>query len=83
MEPDPHLPPPAVCEWLLAQDWGQPISTIDTSFPEGHPEGLSRSIRCDYHEASVAIGADETAHIQLPDTALALLRERFPAHSPV
>ena len=69
-----HLPPVAVIEWLLAQDWAEPIPTIEVDFPNGNPNGLSHSSRYDYHEVRVPIGPDETAIIQMPDSALQMLQ---------
>jgi hypothetical protein len=72
---DPHLPPPAVVDWLLEQKWSDRIPSIEMTFPEGGAFGCSRSSLNGYHEAHTAIGRDETARLFMPDDALDALRK--------
>ena len=72
---DPHLPPPVVCDWLLEQKWSERISSIEMSFSENRPFGISHSEMNGYHEAHTAIGRDETARLFMPDDAMDALRE--------
>jgi hypothetical protein len=72
---DPHLPPPAVVDWLMEQKWSGRIPSIEISGPEGGPFGRSHSGLNGYHEADTAIGRDETARLFMPDEALDALRE--------
>jgi hypothetical protein len=65
---------PIVEAFLRQQDFGGLIQHISTTFPGGHPDGLKRSERLDYHEASFAIDPDTTGYVLIPDDALALLR---------
>jgi hypothetical protein len=60
--------------FLLGLDWSPVVPHTCITYPEGHPDGLTQSRRMDYVEASFAIGPDETGHIQIPNTALELLR---------
>ena len=72
---DPHLPPPAVCDWLLERTWSERIPSIEMAFPEGGAFGCSHSSLNGYHEAHTAIGREETARLFMPDDALDVLRE--------
>jgi len=72
---DPHLPPPAVCDWLLEQKWSERIPSIEMTFSEGGAFGSSRSALNGYHEADMAIGRDETALLFMPHEALDVLRK--------
>ena len=65
---DPHLPPPEVCDWLLAQEWSKPMD-ITVSCAE------SRGVKNDYCQAIAAIGRDECIDLMLPVEALQLLKE--------
>jgi hypothetical protein len=74
MQRDPHLPPPEVCDWLLAQEWSGAIPTAITTFPLGGPGGISGHTAYDHVYARAALGADEVFAIELPVEALAVLR---------
>jgi hypothetical protein len=75
---DPHLPPPAVVDWLLEQNWSAPISEAVTTYPEGHPMGLSGSASYQCREVTVAIGADEIGCFRVAEEAFdTLLRDRL------
>jgi hypothetical protein len=71
---DPHLPPPAVCDWLLEQTWPGVIPETRIDFQDGSPDGVAGSHLIGYQQARVAIGADEGGRIFLPDEALDFLR---------
>ena len=79
---DPHLPPPAVCDWLLKRKWSERISSIHMSFLENMPFGISHSKMNDYHAAHIAIGRDETARLFMPHDALDALRKDAEARNP-
>jgi hypothetical protein len=72
---DPHFPPPVVVDWLLEQAWSERISSVEMSFPENMPFGISHSKMNGSHVAHTAIGRDETARLFMPDDALDVLRE--------
>jgi hypothetical protein len=74
MQRDPHLPPPEVCDWLLAQEWSEAIPTAITTFPLGGPGGIDGHTAYDHVYARAALGADEVFAIELPVEALAVLR---------
>jgi len=75
---DPHLPPPAVVDWLLEQNWSAPISEAVTTYPEGHPMGLTGSASYQCREVTVAIGADEIGCFRVAEETLdTLLRDRL------
>jgi hypothetical protein len=75
---DPHLPPPAVVDWLLDQNWSAPISEAVTTYPEGHPMGLSGSASYQCREVTVAIGAYEIGCFRVAEEAFdMLLRDRL------
>lgn len=65
-----------ILDWLTDQDWTDVINSIEITYPDGHPEGVSKSTRCFYHEAHIAITNDETAIIQIPDDLLNWLIQR-------
>lgn len=72
---DPHLPPPEVCDWLLAQEWSEVVPTAVTSFPAGGPSGITKHEAYDHVYARAALGANEVAAIEMPVEALQLLEE--------
>jgi hypothetical protein len=75
---DPHLPPPAVVDWLLDQNWSAPIPEAVTTYPEGRLMGLSGSASYQCREVTVAIGADEIGCFRVAEEAFdALLRDRL------
>lgn len=64
---DPHLPPPEVCDWLLAQEWSK-----STDVTVSCVESWSAKSGC---QAIAAIGRDEYIDLILPMEALQVLRE--------
>jgi hypothetical protein len=72
---DPHLPPPAVCDWLLEQDWSEMVPITLIQYHGCTPHGMNQSRLYEYQQAHSAIGADEGGRILLPVEAIALLRE--------
>lgn len=74
MNKDKHLPSPEVVDWLLDQKWSDVIPITTITYPKGNPDGVTKSERFDYCSATVAIGADECCHLQLPIEALEVLR---------
>ena len=65
---DPYLPPPEVCDWLLAQEWSEP-ATINVSSVAGDSEMY------DHCQTTAELGRDECIDLMLPVEALQLLRE--------
>ena len=72
---DPHLPPPEVCDWLLAQEWSEVVPTAVTSFPAGGPSGITKHEAYDSVYGRAAFGANEVLAIEMPVEALQLLEE--------
>ena len=72
---DPHLPPPEVCDWLLAQEWSEVVPTAVTSFPASGPSGITKHEAYDHVYARAALGANEIFAIEMPVEALQLLEE--------
>ena len=72
---DPHLPPPAVCDWLLEQKWPGVIPETRIDFQGGSPDGVAGSHLIGYQQARVAIGVDQGGRIFLPDEGLEVLRK--------
>ena len=65
---DPHLPPPEVCDWLLAQEWSEP-ATVNVSSVAGDSEMY------DHCQTTAELGRDECIDLMLPVEALQVLRE--------
>jgi hypothetical protein len=78
---DPHLPPPAVCDWLLEQDWSEMIPMAGIQYYGSTPHGMSQSKLYEYQQAHPAIGADQGGRILLPAEALDGLRKDAAARS--
>ena len=72
---NPHLPPPAVCDWLLEQDWSEMIPITTIQYHGSTPYGIAESRLGGYQQAHSAIGADEGGRILLPVEAIAVLRK--------
>jgi hypothetical protein len=72
---DPHLPPPEVCDWLLAQRWSEVVPTAITTFPAGGPSGITKHEAYDSVYGRAALGANEVLAIEMPVEALQLLEE--------
>jgi len=72
---DPHLPPPAVCDWLLEQDWSEMIPETRIDYLGGNPTGVTGSTLLGWQQAYVDIGADAGGRIFLGSNALDALRK--------
>ena len=72
---DPHLPPPAVCDWLLEQDWSEMIPMAGIQYYGSTPHGMSQSKLYEYQQAHPAIGADGGGRILFSVEAIAALRK--------
>jgi hypothetical protein len=72
---DPHLPPPAVCDWLLEQDWSEMIPVTLIQYHGSIPHGMSQSKLYEYQQAHPAIGDDVGGRILLPVETIAVLRK--------
>ena len=72
---DPHLPPPAVCDWLLEQDWSEMIPVTLIQYHGSLPHGMSQSKLYEYQLAFCEIGADTGGRVSLPIEALDTLRK--------
>jgi hypothetical protein len=72
---DPHLPPPAVCDWLLEQAWPGEIPETRIDHLGGNPTGVAGSTLLGWHQAYVDIGADAGGRIFLNSDALDVLRK--------
>lgn len=72
---DPHLPPPAVVDWLLEQDWSDMIPLTLIQYHGPLPNGTSQSKLYEYQLALCEIGADTGGRVYLPIEALDALRK--------
>ena len=72
---DPHLPPPAVVDWLLEQDWSEMIPVTLIQYHGSLPHGMSQSKLHEYQLAFCEIGADTGGRVSLPIEALDALRK--------
>ena len=72
---DPHLPPPAVVDWLLEQNWSEMIPVTLIQYHGSLPHGMSQSGLYEYQLALCEIGADTGGRIFLPIEALDALRK--------
>jgi hypothetical protein len=72
---DPHLPPPAVVDWLLDQDWSDMIPLTLIQYYGPLPNGMSQSKLYEYQLAFCEIGADTGGRVFLPIEALDALRK--------
>lgn len=68
---DPHLPDPAICDWLLQQEWSENVKCVDIRFSEGE---ITRSRLFNFLRATIAIEADYTIEVFMPAGLLPLLR---------
>jgi hypothetical protein len=74
---DPHLPPPAVVDWLLDQNWSEMIPLTSIQYHGSLPHGMSQSKLYEYQLACCEIGADTGGRVSLPVEALdALSKDR-------
>ena len=71
---DPHLPPPAVVDWLLEQDWSEMIPITNIQYEGARPHGMTKSKHWEYQMACPVLGEDHTGRIFLPVEALDVLR---------
>jgi ABC-type uncharacterized transport system YnjBCD ATPase subunit len=72
---DPHLPPAAVCDWLLEQTWQGEIPETRIDYLGGNPTGVAGSTLLGWQQAYVDIGADARGRIFLDSDALDALRK--------
>jgi hypothetical protein len=72
---DPHLPPPAVVDWLLEQNWSEMIPVTLIQYHGSLPHGMSQSKLYEYQLALCKIGADTSGRVSLPIDALDALRK--------
>jgi hypothetical protein len=75
MQRDPHLPPPEVCDWLLAQEWSEVVPSAVTTYPKGGPGGITGHAVFRHVFARATLGADEVFAIELPAEGLEVLKE--------
>ena len=71
---DPHLPPPAVVDWLLEQDWSVMIPITSIKYEGARPHGMTKSEHWEYQMACPVLGEDDAGRIFLPVEALDVLR---------
>ena len=72
---DPHLPPPAVVDWLLEQNWSEMIPVTLIEYHGSLPHGMSQSKLYEYQLAFCQIGADTGCPVSFPIEALDALRK--------
>jgi hypothetical protein len=72
---DPHLPPPAVVDWLLEQNWPGEIPVTRIDYRGGNPTGVAGSTLLSWQQAYVDIGADAGGRVFLCPDALDALRK--------
>ena len=72
---DPYLPPPAVVDWLLEQDWSEMIPVTCIQYQGSSPHGITKSKLYEYQQAHTGMGADEGGRILLPVEVLDVLRK--------
>ena len=71
---DPHLPPPAVVDWLLEQDWSVMIPITNIQYEGARPHDMTKSKHWEYQMACFVLGEDDAGRIFLPVEALDVLR---------
>ena len=79
---DPHLPPPAVVDWLLEQYWSDMIPLTLIQYHGPLPNGTSQSKLYEYQMALPEFGEDYGGHILLPVEVLDVLRKDAEARNP-
>lgn len=72
---DPHLPPPEVCDWLLAQRWSEVVPAAATTFSGGGYFGLTGWTAYNQRHARAAVLGDIELSIALPDKILQELKQ--------
>lgn len=72
---DPHLPPPEVCDWLLAQRWSEVVPTAVTTFSGSGYFGLTGWTAYNQRYARAAVLGDIELSIALPDKILQELKQ--------
>ena len=72
---DPHLPPPAVVDWLLEQNWSEMIPVTNIQYGGAKPHGMTKSKHWKYQMACSEFGEDCGGRILLPVEAIAVLRK--------
>lgn len=71
---DPHLPPPAVVDWLLEQNWSETIPVTNIQYEGARPQDMTRSKHWEYKMAWSILSEDGAGHILLPVETLDALR---------
>ncbi len=72
---EPQLPPPAVVDWLLEQNWSEMIPVTLIEYHGSLPHGMSQSKLYEYRLAFCQIGADTGCPVSFPIEALDALRK--------
>jgi len=72
---DPHLPPPAVVDWLLEQNWSEMIPIVNIQYEGARPHGMTKSKLWEYQMACPVLSEDDAGHILLPFEALDVFRK--------
>jgi hypothetical protein len=72
---DPHLPPPAVVDWLLEQDWSEMIPVTNIKYEGAKPHSMTKSKLWEYQMACPEFGEDCGGRILLPVEALDVFRK--------
>jgi hypothetical protein len=72
---DPHLPPPAVVDWLLEQDWSEMIPVTNIQYGGAKPHGMTKSKLWKYQMACPVLGEDDAGCILLPVETLDAFRK--------
>ena len=78
---DPHLPPPAVVDWLLEQDWSEMIPITSIQYEGARPHGMTKGNHWEYQMACFALGEDDAGRVLLPVEALDVLRKNAAARA--
>jgi hypothetical protein len=69
---DPYLPDPAICDWLLQQEWSESVKCVDISFFNGETESCKL---INFLHATIGIGADHIIEVFIPDELIQVLRD--------
>lgn len=72
---DPHLPPPAVVDWLLEQNWSETIPVTNIQYEGARPQDMTRSKHWEYKMAWPMLSEDGAGHTLLPVETLDVLRK--------
>lgn len=72
---DPHLPPPAVVDWLLEQDWSVMIPITNIQYEEARPFEMTKSKLYKYKMSEPVTSEDCSGRVFLPVEALDAFRK--------